>query len=735
MTNWPWPLTGVQNWFENLWNHVTNAAYNAVSVVSDWIWNAIYWVRNRLKESIEWVYDQLEPMISGVRITLGNVWTAISTTVTSTLKSLGTALTNARDWIVNSIISWFTKVKDWINSGIGWVWSRVQTGLNSLLSAVSSSLTSFRNSLGKAFNSGISWLWDQVTSGINGAVSTIGNAINSFVEQTQTWVTDAIAGGMDWVTNALAGVATALGDALSGFFDWMLKHLTYFGEMVLGAVQILIDRLTGVVEPIIVQFMNMITGTFVPGSPSPEMSQAANTLANVMWARQIEIVDEGHSSPGTYEELFPVALKVMASSMAAGGTGMAAATAADQANPAKNPGFRPTMRELIYWAGIPSVTASIATLPTAIGLLEPMRYFLNERWLPHWPSAQDAIRFAVREVFLEERREALIAYYPGEKYTEMLAKQGFRPEFAEYYWMAHWVLPSISQLNEMLYRGIITRETWMTYVRYNDYIPEMIEPLEKIIYEPYTRVDIRRMWDVRLVTEEEVYENYRWLGYDDEHAKKMTLWTKVYTAIPDLTAQYRKGWITSADMYMALIELGVPEARADEMMRTLIPAEKPERTEKERDLTKTDILRLLKIREISEAQAQEMLIDLGYDEGEAGYLIALYTYQEEIELRELTMSQIMKAYRYEIYDRPEAKNKLVEAGWSEESAETLLRLEDVKRLDAHTERARDRDLSRTDIIKAINQEIIDVETGYNYLGYLGYSDWEIRVIFALEGIG
>jgi len=47
---------------------------------------------------------------------------------------------------------------------------------------------------------------------------------------------------------------------------------------------------------------------------------------------------------------------------------------------------------------------------------------------------------------------------------------------------------------------------------------------------------------------------------------------------------------------------------------------------------------------------------------------------------------------------------------------------------------RERDLTRRDIIRAVNAGIIDADTGYKYLAYLGYSDWEIRLIFALEGI-
>jgi len=286
----------------------------------------------------------------------------------------------------------------------------------------------------------------------------------------------------------------------------------------------------------------------------------------------------------------------------------------------------------------------------------------------------------------------------------------------------------------MLQRQVIDRETWMRYVIYNDYIPEAVPWLEKIIYEPYTRVDARRMWALGVISDEELERNYRDLGYDEEHARKMALWTKVYERLPDLERMYRNGWITSEEFKAHLKELGLSDDQVDWIFKTVVPRSRLERTKKERDLTKTDILKLHRIGEIDDLQAKEMLMDLGYDEVEADYLIALNKESLETELRDLSTSQVLKAYRYEIMDRDEAKRKLLDIGWSESAAETLLKLEDVKKEDHHVERMRERDLSRTDIIKAIKRGIIDAKTGYNYLGYLGYSDWEIRVIFALEEI-
>lgn len=441
-----------------------------------------------------------------------------------------------------------------------------------------------------------------------------------------------------------------------------------------------------------------------------------------------------YHSPAESGQVLLGAVGVMGGLLGAGITAMALGVAADQVNPLKNMGWRPTVREIVYWSGIPSVTAAIATLPSAIGLLTPLRYALYERWHPLVPDAPDLIRFALREIFVETERQRIVVDLPEADYFDYMAKQGYSRYWAENFWGAHWVRPTITQLTQMYYRDLLDLVEWKHEVKLNDYVPYAIDNLEKIIHPPYTRVDLRRMWDMRTVTEEQMLKEYKWLGYDDEHAKGMVLWTKVYTALPDLVARYKNGWISSDDVLKELLDYGMPNDRAVEILQTKMKAVQEERLAGERDLTKTDLLKLLGIGEISDRQAKELLMSIGYDEVEATYLVAIQLDKMTEELKELTSAQILKSYRYELFDRAETLDRLVEAGWSIIAADTMLKLEDIRLADAQVERARERDLSRTDIMRAMANEIIDQQTAWEYLAYLGYSEWEIAVIFALAGI-
>jgi len=239
------------------------------------------------------------------------------------------------------------------------------------------------------------------------------------------------------------------------------------------------------------------------------------------------------------------------------------------------------------------------------------------------PGSGDLVRSALREVWDPTRREELLREQAPSLYYKFMGEQGYNFDRAADYWAAHWVLPSVGQLNEMLHRRVITPEDWDRFVRYNDFDPEVRPWLKAISFKPYTRVDIRRMKDLELVTDQEVLDNYKDLGYDDEHAERMTIWTKAYIISVEMRARYSKGWVTPDVILGELIAAGVPESRAKIWIQRIVKADQEERTAKERDLTKAEIVKGVKEAVLSVEEAIELLIDMGYDRDEAEYIIAI----------------------------------------------------------------------------------------------------------------
>jgi hypothetical protein len=142
------------------------------------------------------------------------------------------------------------------------------------------------------------------------------------------------------------------------------------------------------------------------------------------------------------------------------------------------------------------------------------------------PGAQDLITMAVRDVFspdiVEEYQQD--ADFPPD--FEFWAKQqGISSDWAHKYWQAHWVLPSVQMGFEMLHRRVITETQLRGLMRAQDIIPGWRDELIAISYSPFTRVDIRRMHDTGVLSESEVYDAYRDIGYNDDKARTLTEFT------------------------------------------------------------------------------------------------------------------------------------------------------------------------------------------------------------------
>lgn len=215
------------------------------------------------------------------------------------------------------------------------------------------------------------------------------------------------------------------------------------------------------------------------------------------------------------------------------------------------------------------------------------------------PGVSDLIRMAVREVFTPDIREAFkLDQDLPEEFLLWAKRMGLSPEWAGNFWAAHWELPSITNSFAMLHRKItkddgevFALEDIRRLLRAHDVMPAFRDPLIQIAYDPITRVDVRRMWDMGVISEERLKSGYEDVGYDDDNSDLMVLWTKVYVAFPDLISRYKNGWIGLDTVRSELIEMGMPEERVETMLETKFKKVSAERTMKERDLTKAEIVK------------------------------------------------------------------------------------------------------------------------------------------------
>lgn len=181
------------------------------------------------------------------------------------------------------------------------------------------------------------------------------------------------------------------------------------------------------------------------------------------------------------------------------------------------------------------------------------------------PGPSDLVRFGLREAW----RDDVAAKYgydegmPGEM-AEWMEKLGFDPEWSRAFWRSHWEIPSSGQMIEMFHRRQIDHSELVAGLKVNDLAPGWIEPLLGITYSLLTRVDAKRALRYGLYTTDQVFQEYRQLGYDENRARILTS-IAVYESIDEaagltraaIVEAYKKGRMGREEATSSLQDVGI----------------------------------------------------------------------------------------------------------------------------------------------------------------------------------
>lgn len=290
-----------------------------------------------------------------------------------------------------------------------------------------------------------------------------------------------------------------------------------------------------------------------------------------------------------------------------------------------------------------------------------------EKLLEQLPNPQDLIRMELREVFRPEFRPGLLTPPPSKDFYKWMDKLGFKPEWADSYWAAHWVLPSVGQGYEMFHRiKEFTEADLRTLLRRQDVLQEYHDNLIKIAYRPFTRVDVRRMFTLRILDRGGVKQAYLDIGYDEERAEKMT----------EFTVKFEAG--------------------------------------KERDLTKSDILSAYRKKSIDLDTAREYLQEIDYSDDDIDFLFAKEDAGQEVAERDLSVSHYQSLYLTGILEKPAVTAALAELGFSKEEIALLFRLWDLEKM------VKVRQPTKAELVHWLYEAIINMETFRKEMADIGY---------------
>jgi hypothetical protein len=295
-----------------------------------------------------------------------------------------------------------------------------------------------------------------------------------------------------------------------------------------------------------------------------------------------------------------------------------------------------------------------------------------------YPGISDIVRMAVREAYTPEIAEKFGQYLdiPPDFITEA-AKVGIPEEIARQYWAAHWDLPSPMQGFDMLHRGIITQEELKLLLRALDVMPFWRDKLINLAYAPFTRVDVRRMHKMGILTRAQVLQSYQDIGYNPEKAEALTKFTE----------QLNAGTGTQA----------------------------------EKELTKSDILTAYRAGIYSREECIDALAFLDYSPEDAGLIVDSVQISEDVKLRSLTLSQVKTLYQAGLRTKQECTAWLAIMQFDAAAIKALFDLWDW------TQPLDPRRPTRTDLDNFISAGVISLDSWsaeYDALGYdMKYQEW------------
>jgi hypothetical protein len=360
------------------------------------------------------------------------------------------------------------------------------------------------------------------------------------------------------------------------------------------------------------------------------------------------------------------------------------------------------------------------------------------------PGVSDLVTMAVREAWRDEvaQRWGYDEDYPKE-FGEWAARQGLSEEWARRYWRAHWELPSPTLGYEMVHRGIITEAELLELLKIQDYPKTWRERMLQACYVPLTRVDVRRMYGLGVLSREDVKKAYRDLGYDDLNAERLTEFTVRYEDRDGESKQekyreisadfvkraYKKRFITRGEAETRLMNLRYTHEDV-EFMLSIIDAERELERSPDYDAEYVRDMRSLiesayTKRLLSRQDAIAGLKRIGFSDNECNLLLSVLDVHNADKDKEEKLKIIESAYVSRAISYVDAVAAVGRLGVTGAEQERLFDVWDMMR------DTRDRRLTEAQYRMAMQRGIITQEQYVENLRGLGYTEADIDILVKL----
>lgn len=684
----------------DFWDDLINQIAQAVSGIFNGIVGGITDTINSIKDTITGIINpivtQVSDAVSGV---INGITGGISDAIQNFINWIQSAIQSISDWVSGAIQS----VKDAIGSIGEWFKSAyydIADWIEQTINGISSAVAAWIEQTAQDIGAWVKGVYENVAGWINGAITSAGEWINGVYQAVKDW----IEGAYNTIQNVVESAKVTVADWLGKFLAWFLKIrdelvaffwktmsnigawfarevMPRFGNVVKSAQQLIaifsrvwelvskgdftgafsiVDSLfkeAGIPAPIstlhsivsaIAYFWETIHIQFVPLEVAAQkqavISLGMDPIDNSTMA---QAVFKGQASIGDFIK-----------NAALGGVSAERARLAFEG--LKNLPTPGQIQEAFLRGSIDLETHD--KMLTAYGLSSEYINLIRELYLLI-PGPSDLIRMAVREAFTPEIAQKFGQYedYP-QAFTDWAAKIGLSKDWATRYWAAHWDLPSPTMGFEMLHRGIIDNDELKLLLRALDVMPYWRERLIKLSYNPLTRVDVRRMYQLGVIDASQVTRAYLDLGYDQEKAEWLTEFTTRYYNPEDYTerdefknmargvySQAFKKRIISEDEYRKfLLEMKYHPDDAELLITidqfSMSQDDKLFSMKGYRQDWQKLLLQAYDRGLIHQNELSALLSDLGYSQEESELEISLSDYNRSLKLRNMVAERIHDQY-------------------------------------------------------------------------------------------
>jgi len=439
---------------------------------------------------------------------LGNLSTAIGDLIGGAATAIVNTISGLIDGISKGLADLIGKISDAI-AGIG-------RGIGEFVDFISKGISDFGNWI-----MGIIWGW--IDSALKKAIDVFQWLYNSIAEAVNR------TGGMiiSGVMGAFDAASTAIGEALQSIFGGLgeaFKTLSgILGSMLdLEFLDQVVDSIKNA-ESALTSMFSAMWATKSPLEPFEAWRRAQSIVSQVSTVHMVQgaaalIIESVSAGQIDQTVLALLDTPVLASAKDAVREIHRIVNEASIMAPLRyyfNSVYTPTIPDLesakrMLWRGFmnPDQYRQIAEWMGYAPDIQLAFYHLTEEI----PGPGDLIRFVVREVIVYKEFEG------------WMAKQGFGVFFSKAFWEAHWVLPAPTQIFDAYHRGLISADERDKYIVWHDFKPEPRPDIEKsdleiiagLIKTLIPRVDLRRGWELGAISDEDLEERYRWLGYEDD---------------------------------------------------------------------------------------------------------------------------------------------------------------------------------------------------------------------------